>query len=116
MKTTLIILAICALSIPVAAQNPDSRPSISVGLGGYASWGKYSQRSLGQDLNGKSLWLSVNTRIPVSQSATFWGGFGYDGQNSESDENYIFYGSETNWNALSFRLGMTFYFGKSINK
>ena len=116
MKTMLIILAICALPILSAAENPDSRPSISIGISGNKMTGDYSYRGFDQDRNGSIFSLSGGFNIPVSLDVTIWGGLGYSDGKHESEENLFYYRSVSNSVYVSFNAGITFYIGESINK
>ncbi len=116
MKKLAIVLTIILLPILSVAENPDSRPSISFGIGGYTSSGEYSFRGFNQDLTGRNFQFSFGSRIPVSQDVTIWGGFAYNDSRSEGKENLFYYQSISNRNALSASLGITLYIGESINK
>ena len=116
MKTLTIILMFCALPILAAAENPDSRPSISLGIGGNTMSGDFSMRGISQDRNGSLFQLSGGFKIPVSPDITIWGGLGYSDGKHESEENMFYYRSVSNSVYLSFNAGITFYIGKSINK
>ncbi len=116
MKALTIVLALILLPILLVAENPDSRPSISIGVGGYSSWGNYSRLGFDQDQTGRNVSFGLGLRVPISQNATFWGSFGYDDARSEGKANIFYYQSISNRNFVSFAAGITLYFGTSINK
>lgn len=116
MKTLTIILLICTLPVLAAAENPDSRPSISFGIGGNKMTGDYSYRGIDQDRNGSLFSLSSGFRVPVAQDITIWGGLGYSDGKHESEENFFYYRSVSNSTYVTFNAGITFYIGESINK
>lgn len=116
MKTLTIILILCALPILAAAENPDSRPSISIGISGNKMTGDFSYRGIDQDRNGSIFSLNGGFKIPVSLDVTIWGGLGYSDGKHESEENFFYYRSGSNSVYVSFNAGITFYIGKSINK
>lgn len=116
MKTLTIILVLCILPILAVAENPNSRPSISVGIGGYGSWGEYSFRGITRDLTGRNIQFSVSSKIPVSQDITLWGGFEFGDSRSVAKANRFYYKSSTDRNSFSGGVGITVYIGKSINR
>lgn len=116
MKALAIVLTIILLPVLSVAENPDSRPSISIGVGGYSSWGSYSRMGLDQDQSGRNFSFGFGLRVPISQDATFWGAFGYDDARSEGEANFFYYQSISHRNYVSFSLGITLYFGTSVNK
>lgn len=117
MKIAIVtIMAVFCLVAVSHAENPDSRPCISIGIGGFTGWGDYTYGYMDRDESGNGLWFSLNTVFPVSQNVSLWAGGGYSDYNHKGEHNYHYYSSESNWHAASFRTGIKLYFGKSINK
>lgn len=112
----LTLMAILCLAVVVHADNPDSRPSVSIGVGGSSSTGDYEVLGRSQDLEAKEVDFGLGMKFPISENATIWGNFSYYDRNSKGEENFYFYKSVTEWTTSSFNIGITIYIGDSINK
>jgi hypothetical protein len=117
MKQLLTIVVVVLLSsATVTAQNPDSRPSISFGLSGYLSSGKFSQLGRDQNHDGGDFAFHSSLKWPVSVNVTLNFGLGFATGKTEYEENFWYYKSTFDYKQFAFTFGTTFYIGQSINK
>ena len=121
MKIALFVL-ILLLAIPVmAAENPDSRPSITIMFHTYPSSGKVSLKSAAahtvtQDYSSGYSGFSSQLCLPLDPDITFL--FDFDIRHGKVDWEAIdpFYGQSVKGTDYKFGFGVRLYIGESINK
>jgi len=98
------------------AENPDSRPSITLGLSGGLASLDYEMGVADQDGDAEQIDLSAGLKLPVSENATLNFALAFAAGNTEWKENFFYYRSKTDHQRFSFGFSATFYIGQSINK
>ena len=97
-------------------RNPDRFSSIGISIGLAGAGGdttvKAGGASADQDVSVGTFDLTIDSRIPVSNSMTLFGGFSVFAQSSEADETVSLSGSETDLAGFALRAGMRIYFNR----
>jgi len=89
-NTILTVMAILCLAVTTHAENPDSRPSIWLGVGGSTSSGEYEILEKTQDLENKDIDFSCGLKLPVSENVSIWGSFNYSDSHSKHEKTITF--------------------------
>lgn len=118
MKKTMLFLLITVASVQARAwyeSNPDHRPSVGVNFGGKYTSGRSnvwdntlsaSQRSVISNLD-----FILDTRIPLTEDATFNAAFGFGGLASKSEEESPLNRESFTGREVLFNVGLRFYIG-----
>ncbi|MFQ5596834.1 MAG: hypothetical protein ACE5GK_02170 [Nitrospiria bacterium] len=98
--------------------NPDRFPSIGLSFGLISIDGDLSYFNNGALLTPKSsaktesMDLTLDLRVPVSHSLTFFGAFSIQSDEATSNETTAFFGTDRDLFGYGLRLGARYYFNK----
>jgi len=116
MKKALIIMVVMLIPAMTLAENPDSRPSITVGLSGGMSTLDHEVIGLNQDGDDEYIGFGAGLKWPVSKNATINFSGRFHTGNTEWKMYYLAPPSKVDYNGFKFNFSVTLYIGKSINK
>jgi len=126
MKKALLVLIVVLIPAMTLAENPDSRPSIYLSIGGNLLSGKRSfklpaeigesYRKYTQDQNGEAIGIKSILTWPVSANSTLVCNISYQRIRFTENPTEIYSEIDDDLRRFSFEFGMRFYIGQSINK
>ena len=115
MKKALIIMVVVLIPAITLAENPDSRPSITLGFSGALASLERETGGKNQDGEGEDIRFGASIKWPISENATINFGLGLNAGNNDWKENIFYYRSMSEYRSFNFGFNVTFYIGKSIN-
>ena len=114
-KATILILVFLVAPM-VAAENPDSRPSITFALGGSIGGGNYNLDQESLDRRDHYTNYGMLIKLPLAESITLSFGSDYLSGNSDYEANLLSPHSKSTTSQVDYTLSITLYIGPSINK